>query len=39
MVAEALRATRARFYVTGDPTYLAYAYYGDPNLRLTVSVN
>jgi hypothetical protein len=36
VVAEALRATRAQFYATGDPTYLAYAYYGDPNLRVTI---
>jgi hypothetical protein len=37
LVAEALRVTRARFYETGDPTYLAYAYYGDPNLMLTLT--
>lgn len=30
-VAEVLRTTRGRFYQTGDPTYLAYAYYGDAN--------
>lgn len=35
-VAEALRATRARFYENGDPTFLAYAYYGDPNLTVSL---
>ena len=34
-VAEALRATRKLFFDTGDPTFLAYVYYGDPNLYLT----
>lgn len=27
-VAESLRRARAEFYTTGDPTYLAYAFYG-----------
>ncbi|MGB0747905.1 MAG: caspase family protein [Magnetospiraceae bacterium] len=31
-VSEALRQVRQRFLETGDPTYLAYAYYGDVNL-------
>jgi hypothetical protein len=33
-VAETFRAVRRRFHETGDPTFLAYAYYGDVNLRL-----
>ncbi|MDP6954024.1 MAG: CHAT domain-containing protein [Alphaproteobacteria bacterium] len=33
-VAEALRAVRRKFHETGDPTFLAYAFYGDVNLRL-----
>lgn len=33
-LADALRHTRQRFYQTGDPTFLAYVYYGDPNLVL-----
>ncbi|WP_295388369.1 CHAT domain-containing protein [uncultured Thiodictyon sp.] len=32
-VAEALRQTRTHFRETGDPTYLAYVFYGDPELR------
>lgn len=32
-VAEALRHARRRFYDTGDPTFLAYAFYGDVNLQ------
>jgi CHAT domain-containing protein len=32
-VAEILQSTRRRFYETGDPTYLAYVYYGDPRFR------
>lgn len=32
-VAEVLRQTRTRFRETGDPTYLAYVFYGDPELR------
>ncbi len=31
-VAEVLRQTRANFLKNGDPTFLAYVYYGDPNL-------
>lgn len=33
-VAEALRQARNLFYKTGDPTYLAYVFYGDVNLEL-----
>ncbi len=33
-VAEALRASRRLFFETGDPTYLAYVFYGDVNLKL-----
>lgn len=36
LVADALAAVRRRFHEVGDPTYLAYAYYGDVNLRLIV---
>jgi hypothetical protein len=32
-VADLLRRARKRFYDTGDPTHLAYVYYGDPNFR------
>lgn len=32
-VASILQETRRRFYETGDPTYLAYVYYGDPHFR------
>ena len=32
-VAETLRMVRRRFHETGDPTFLAYTYYGDVNLR------
>jgi len=32
-VADILREARRRFYETGDPTYLAYVYYGDPHFR------
>lgn len=31
-VADALREARGGFFETGDPTFLAYAYFGDPNL-------
>jgi len=31
-VADALRGARKRFYDTGDPTYLAYVFYGDTAL-------
>lgn len=34
VVAELLRDARRRFHDTGQPTFLAYVYYGDPNLRL-----
>jgi CHAT domain-containing protein len=33
-VARAVRAARQGFYRTGDPTYLAYVYYGDPSATL-----
>jgi hypothetical protein len=33
-VAEMLRQTRAKVYDHGDPTFLAYVYYGYPDLRL-----
>ncbi len=33
-VAEALRQVRDRFYLTGDPTYLAYVFYGDVGLQV-----
>jgi CHAT domain-containing protein len=33
-VGDAVRAVRARYLETGDPSYLAYAFYGDVNLRL-----
>lgn len=36
-VAEALRRTRARFLEAGDPTFLAYVYYGDPRLAFEVA--
>ncbi len=32
-VAEALREARRQFFETGDPTYLAYTFYGDVNLH------
>jgi hypothetical protein len=35
-VAEALRRARRLFYETGDPTYLAYVFYGDVNLEVTL---
>jgi curli biogenesis system outer membrane secretion channel CsgG len=31
-IAEVLRETRRKFSGTGDPTFLAYVYYGDPGL-------
>lgn len=34
-VGDALRDIRRRFYETGDPTYLAYTFYGNANLRVT----
>lgn len=33
-VGMALRDARKLFYETGDPTFLAYVYYGDPGLQL-----
>jgi CHAT domain-containing protein len=33
-VAELLRLTRRHFYETGDPTFLAYVYYGDAHLQV-----
>lgn len=36
-VAEALRRTRRRFLEAGDPTFLAYVYYGDPRLAFEVA--
>jgi hypothetical protein len=33
-LADLLRDTRRVFYENGDPTYLAYVYYGDPNLKI-----
>ena len=35
-VADVLRDVRRRFYTTGDPTYLAYVFYGDANLRVSI---
>ncbi len=32
-LAEILRDTRRLFYENGDPTFLAYVYYGDPNFK------
>lgn len=33
-ICDLLREARRQFYETGDPTYLAYMYFGDPNLQL-----
>lgn len=33
-VADVLREIRRRFYETGDPTFLAYAFYGSANLQI-----
>ncbi|MBK8457284.1 MAG: CHAT domain-containing protein [Phyllobacteriaceae bacterium] len=33
-IADVLREVRRGFYATGDPTYLAYTFYGDPNLTV-----
>jgi hypothetical protein len=33
-VAEVLQQVRREFYETGDPTYLAYTFYGNANLRV-----
>lgn len=38
-VAEALRRVRGRFFETGDPTYLAYVFYGDVFLKPVVPAN
>src|SRR5262249_20959609 len=35
-VADVLRDVRHQFYETGDPTFLAYAFFGDANLRVAV---
>ncbi len=35
LMADLMRKTKAEFLKNGDPTYLAYVFYGDPNLRLT----
>ena len=32
-VSSALRTARRLFFETGDPTYLAYTFYGDVNLK------
>ena len=34
-LAEVLQGVRKRFYETGDPTYLAYTFYGNANLKVT----
>ncbi|MES0157557.1 CHAT domain-containing protein [Mesorhizobium sp. M0018] len=34
-LAEILQGVRKRFYETGDPTYLAYTFYGNANLLVT----
>jgi hypothetical protein len=33
-MADVLRHIREQFYENGDPTFLAYVYYGDPDFRL-----
>ncbi len=33
-IAALLRETRRQFLQNGDPTFLAYIFYGDPHLRL-----
>ena len=33
-VAEVLQQVRSQFYETGDPTYLAYTFYGNANLQV-----
>lgn len=35
-VAEVLRDTRRQYLANGDPTFLAYVYYGDTNLRVNL---
>jgi hypothetical protein len=34
-VARLVQLGRRRFLTTGDPTYLAYVFYGDVRLRIT----
>lgn len=34
-VSDLLRDSRKQFYRNGNPTFLAYVYYGDPNLRVS----
>jgi hypothetical protein len=34
-IADVLQQTRKQFYENGDPTFLAYVYYGDPDFRFT----
>jgi hypothetical protein len=36
-IADVLRDTRKQFYENGDPTFLGYVYYGDPDFRLIQS--
>lgn len=36
-IAEAIKKTRKLFYETGDPTFLSYIFYGDPNFNITMS--
>ena len=36
-IVEILRQTRRRFYDNGDPTFLAYVYYGDPDLTVRIA--
>jgi uncharacterized caspase-like protein len=35
-LAEMLQVVRKRFYETGDPTYLAYTFYGNANLQVVM---
>jgi hypothetical protein len=35
-IAELVRKTKRGYLENGDPTFLAYVYYGDPNLKLVV---
>lgn len=36
-LADVLREVRLGFYRTGDPNYLAYSFYGDPNLTVSAA--
>jgi CHAT domain-containing protein len=36
-IADVLRRTRAAFLENGDPTFLAYVYYGDVNLKIVTT--